>query len=101
VTPEADAILFEKKIPDYPDFLVNSGGVIVSYFEWAQNSENWYWTEDDVNAKLDTIISKSFKSVIDTQKKYLDMKKKISPRTAAYIVAVDRVAKAMKTRGWY
>jgi glutamate dehydrogenase (NAD(P)+) len=101
VTPEADKILFEKKIPDYPDFLVNSGGVIVSYFEWAQNSQNWYWSEEEVNSRLEQIMTRSFKSLIGTQKQYADRGKKISPRTAAYIVAVDRVARAMKARGWY
>lgn len=101
VTPEADKILFERKIPDLPDFLVNSGGVIVSYFEWVQNTQNWYWTEDEVYSRLDAIMTRSFKDVIDMQKKYLDQKKRISPRTAAYIIAVDRVAKAMKARGWY
>lgn len=101
VTPGADQILFERGILDMPDFLVNSGGVIVSYFEWVQNQESYYWTSDDVYKKLDTIITKSFKDVIATQKKYKDAGKKISPRTAAYIVAVDRVARAMKLRGWY
>lgn len=101
VTPDADDILFQKGILDMPDFLVNSGGVIVSYFEWVQNLDSYYWTEDDVYKKLDTILSKSFSDVIKMQGKYSDMGKKISPRTAAYIVAVDRVARAMKIRGWY
>ena len=101
VTPEADDILFEKGILDLPDFLVNSGGVIVSYFEWVQNIQHYYWTEDDVYKKLDTIITRSFSDVMKTQQKYAESGKKISPRAAAYIVAVDRVAKAMKTRGWY
>ncbi len=101
VTPGADRILFEKKIPDYPDFLVNSGGVIVSYFEWAQNTQNWYWTEDEVNSRLEHIMVKSFNDVVASQEKYNSGKTKISPRTAAYIVAIDRVAKAMKVRGWY
>ncbi len=101
VTPAADKILFERGILDMPDFLVNSGGVIVSYFEWVQNTQNYYWTEDEVYKRLDTIITKSFNDVLATQKKYKDNGKKISPRTAAYIVAVERVAAAMKVRGWY
>ncbi len=101
VTPEADAILFEKGILDLPDFLVNSGGVVVSYFEWVQDIDSYYWTEEDVYKKLDTIITRSFNDVLASQKKYKDAGQKISPRTAAYIVAVDRVAKAMKVRGWY
>ncbi len=101
VTPEADKILFEKGIIDMPDFLVNSGGVIVSYFEWVQNIDGYYWTEDDVYKKLDTIITNSFSEVIRMQQDYKKKGKKITPREAAYIVAVDRVAKAMKARGWY
>ena len=100
VTPEADKILWEKGILDLPDFLVNSGGVIVSYFEWVQNLQAYYWTADEVYKKLDTIITNSFNSVIDTQKQYASKDKKISPRTAAYIVAVSRVVAAMKARGW-
>lgn len=101
VTPEADQILFEKGMLDMPDFLVNSGGVIVSYFEWVQNIGNYYWTEEDVYKRLDTIITRSFNDVIAMQKRYKDQGKRISPRDAAYIVAVDRVARAMKVRGWY
>ena len=101
VTPEADAILFEKGIVDLPDFLVNSGGVVVSYFEWVQNIGGYYWDRDDVYAKLDRIMTRSFKSVADTQADYTKKGKKISPRMAAYIVAVGRVAAAMKVRGWY
>jgi glutamate dehydrogenase (NAD(P)+) len=101
VTPEADAILFEKGILDLPDFLVNSGGVVVSYFEWVQNIGGYYWDRDDVYAKLDRIMTRSFKSVKDTQDEYAARGKKISPRMAAYIVAVSRVAAAMKLRGWY
>ncbi|MCL5100555.1 MAG: Glu/Leu/Phe/Val dehydrogenase [Candidatus Marsarchaeota archaeon] len=101
VTPEADKILFERGILDMPDFLVNSGGVIVSYFEWVQNMEGYYWKLDDVYKRLDSIITSSFNDVIKTQKEYKSKGKKISPRMAAYIVSVDRVAKAMKSRGWY
>ncbi|MDE1823501.1 MAG: Glu/Leu/Phe/Val dehydrogenase [Candidatus Micrarchaeota archaeon] len=101
VTPEADKILFEKGIVDMPDFLVNSGGVIVSYFEWAQNTQNYYWSEQDVYSRLDHIITRSYNDVIAMQETYRKRGRKISPRMAAYIVAVDRVAKAMKLRGWY
>ncbi len=101
VTPDADRILFERGILDLPDFLVNSGGVVVSYFEWVQDIGGYYWTQDDVYKKLDTIITRSFNDVMAMQKKYESDGKRISPRTAAYIVAVDRVAKAMKARGWY
>ncbi|MGC8699985.1 MAG: Glu/Leu/Phe/Val family dehydrogenase [Candidatus Micrarchaeia archaeon] len=101
VTPEADEILFEKGILDLPDFLVNSGGVIGSYFEWVQNIGGYYWSAEEVYSKLDKIITKSFYDTINTQKDYASKGKKISPRTAAYIIAVERVAKAMKARGWY
>ncbi len=101
VTPDGSKILHEKGILDLPDFLVNSGGVIGSYFEWVQNQTHEYWTADQVYAKLDSIITKSFKDTMDLRKKYADQKTNISPRTAAYIIAVDRVAKAMKARGWY
>ncbi|MGC8652189.1 MAG: Glu/Leu/Phe/Val family dehydrogenase [Candidatus Micrarchaeia archaeon] len=101
VTPEADKILAEAGVFDLPDFLVNSGGVIVSYFEWVQNIGGYYWSADEVYAKLDKIITKSFNDVIATQKAYVQKGKKINPRMGAYIIAVDRVSKAMKARGWY
>ncbi len=101
VTPEADEILFKKKIFDIPDFLVNSGGVIVSYFEWVQNMQGYYWSEKEVYEKLDSIITKSFNDVIATQRKYEEKGTPIDARTAAYIIAVERVAEAMKIRGWY
>ena len=90
-----------KNIYDAPDFLVNSGGVIVSYFEWVQNINGYYWTEDEVYKKLDAIMTKSFNDVINTQKKYQDKSRKIDMRSAAYIIALERVAATMKIRGWY
>ena len=101
VTPTADEILAQRNVFDIPDFLVNSGGVIVSYFEWVQNNAKYYWSADDVYKKLDTIITRSFNEVMKTQKEYAGKGKKIYPRTAAYIIAVGRVANAMKVRGWY
>jgi glutamate dehydrogenase (NAD(P)+) len=101
VTPSADEILIQNGVFDLPDFLVNSGGVIVSYFEWVQNRGGYYWGENEVYKKLDTIITKSFNDMIQMQKDYAGKGKKISPRMAAYIIAVGRVAAAMKVRGWY
>lgn len=101
VTPEANDILFEKGILDLPDFLVNSGGVIGSYFEWTQNMSGYYWDTDNFYAQLDKKITRAYNDMMGMQKQYADKGNKISPRTAAYIVAVDRVAKAMKLRGWY
>jgi glutamate dehydrogenase (NAD(P)+) len=101
VTPDADNILMEKGVFDLPDFLVNSGGVIVSYFEWVQNINGYYWTADEVYSKLDKIITRSFNDVMKMQSDYAAKGKKINPRMSAYIIAVDRVAKTMKARGWY
>lgn len=101
VTYEADKILAEKKVFGVPDFLVNSGGVTVSYFEWLQNVSGYYWPADEVYKKLDAIITKSFKEVMQKQEEYAKKGEKINTRMAAYIIAVDRVAKAMKYRGWY
>ncbi len=101
VTPDATNILFEKGVVDLPDFLVNSGGVIGSYFEWTQNVSGYYWDTPRFDAELDKIITQSFRDTMATQKGYADKKQKISPRMAAYVIAVDRVARAMKARGWY
>ncbi|MGC8645409.1 MAG: Glu/Leu/Phe/Val family dehydrogenase [Thermoplasmata archaeon] len=95
-TPDADEILAKNKVFDIPDFLANSGGVIVSYFEWVQNIGGFYWDIDEVYQRLDKKISKSFWDTVETMGKY-----NTNPRMAAYILAVDRIAKAMKVRGWY
>ena len=89
ITPEADIKLEKKGIIIVPDILANAGGVIVSYFEWVQNLQNYYWTEKENISKLKTIIEKSFDEVWD-KKECLN----ISMRLAAYVVAVERVAKA-------
>jgi len=95
-TPQADEIFEKKKILMLPDFLSNAGGVTVSYFEWVQNNTGDYWTEEQVYRKLDERMTEATKAVLDTAKKY-----GVYTRTAAYIVAVKRVADAAKSRGWY
>lgn len=95
-TPDADEILKKNNVFDIPDFLANSGGVIVSYFEWVQNIDGIYWDIDEVYQRLDKKVSKSFWETVETMKKY-----NTSSRMAAYILAIDRVSRAMKLRGWY
>ena len=95
-TPDADEIFFKKKIMLLPDFLANSGGVTVSYFEWVQNVGGYYWDLDEVYSRLDKKMTKATKEVLDAAEKY-----KIDTRTAAYTISVKRVADAMKLRGWY
>ena len=94
-TPEADPILEKNKIFVIPDFLCNAGGVVVSYLEWVQNSYGYYWHKDDVYKELDKLMTKAFTNVYETSKKL-----KIDMRTAAYVIAVQRVADAVKARGW-
>ena len=93
-TPQADKTLFEKNIFMIPDVLANAGGVTVSYFEWVQGLQQFFWSERDVNVKLRDIMVKAFGDVYKmSQKHQVDM------RTGAYMVAVQRVADAMMTRG--
>lgn len=89
-TPEADEILFKKGIQVIPDILANAGGVTVSYFEWYQNIKNLHWSEAEVDKRLKKIMIKSFDDVYRASKKY-----KIDLRTAAYIVATERIAKVI------
>lgn len=93
-TPEADTKLFKRGIPVVPDILANAGGVTGSYFEWVQNLNGYAWTERDVLEKLKPIMVDSFEAVWAMATKH-----KVSLRVGAYMVAVDRIVKAMKLRG--
>jgi glutamate dehydrogenase/leucine dehydrogenase len=95
-TPEADAILYDKGVHIIPDILANAGGVTVSYLEWVQNRMGFYWTEERVNEDLETIMVRAFREVMDTAKEY-----KIKMRTAAFIVAINKVRKVAEMRGLY
>lgn len=95
-TPEADKILYEKGVFLLPDILANAGGVTVSYFEWVQDNYCFFWKEKDVNENLHEMMVNSFEDVLKTAKKH-----KLDMRRAAYVVAVARVAEAIKVRGIY
>ena len=95
-TPEADEILFKKGIVVVPDILANSGGVVVSYFEWVQNLQSYYWPFDEVQQKEDALLSGAFEDVWALADEY-----KVDLRNAAYMKSIERISKAMKLRGWY
>ncbi len=94
-TPEADAVLKANNIFVIPDFLCNAGGVTTSYFESVQNDMNFYWSKDEVLQRLDHKMTQAFQSVLE-----MSEKEKVYMRDAAYMVAIDRVVKAMQLRGW-
>ncbi|MCD5390608.1 Glu/Leu/Phe/Val dehydrogenase [candidate division NPL-UPA2 bacterium] len=96
ITPEADKVLSEKEIFIIPDILANAGGVTVSYFEWVQGLQAYFWSEREVNLKLRDIMSKAFNNVLR-----LSLEKKVDMRTAALMLAVSRVAEATRIRGLY
>lgn len=95
-TLEADKILSEKGVLVIPDILANAGGVIVSYFEWVQDLQNFFWTEDEVNKKLNGMLTRSFHTVVE-----LSRKEHVDLRLAALMIAVQRVGRAMLLRGLY
>jgi glutamate dehydrogenase (NAD(P)+) len=95
VTPEADEYFKSKNIFDIPDFLCNAGGVTTSYFESVQNDMNYYWTKEEVLSRLDNQMTIAFNHVLD-----MAVKEGVYMRDAAYMVAIDRVVKAMYLRGW-
>lgn len=94
-TPEADEFFKKNGIFNIPDFLCNAGGVTTSYFEQVQNDMNFYWSKEEVLEKLDQKMTSAFNSVLERSEK-----EKVYMRDAAYMVAIDRVVKAMELRGW-
>lgn len=95
-TPDADTILAKNNVVVIPDILANAGGVTVSYFEWTQNIAGYYWTREDVEAKLRHVMETSLREVLATATKH-----KTTLRKGAYLVAVQRVAEAIELRGGY
>jgi glutamate dehydrogenase (NAD(P)+) len=95
-TPDADEIMYDRGVFLIPDILANAGGVTVSYFEWVQDLNRDHWTEVEVNAKLRTIMVQAFEEVLEES-----TKQEVNMRTAAYLLAVQRVADATAMRGLY
>ena len=95
-TPPADDILFDRGVFVIPDILANAGGVTVSYFEWVQDRQGYFWREDDVNARLMHIMVSAFADVVQYGEKH-----NVNNRIAAYMLAIDRVAFTTKLRGIY
>ena len=96
VTPDADEVLHERGVFLVPDILANSGGVIVSYFEWVQDLQAFFWEEEEINTKLHHVITRAFYEALHTS-----VNKRIDMRRAAYVLAVQRVANATMVRGVY
>jgi glutamate dehydrogenase (NAD(P)+) len=95
-TATADKVLEDKGIFVIPDILANAGGVTVSYFEWVQDRGGYFWDEETVNTRLEKIMVRSFNDVYS-----LGSRHKVTPRVAAYMLAVDRVAAMHRLRGMY
>jgi len=95
-SPAADRLFHDRDICVIPDILANAGGVTVSYFEWVQGLMEFFWSEEEVNEKLHNVMLKAFRDVLD-----VSVREKVDMRTAAYLLAVDRVAEAGRISGVY
>jgi len=95
-TPEADLILADKGITVIPDILCNAGGVVVSYFEWVQGLQAFFWDEGEVRRQMERKLLDNLDAVVGvTARRHCDL------RTAAYMIAIQRIVEAMKVRGFY
>lgn len=95
-TPQADEILKERNILLLPDIFANSGGVLVSYYEWVQNQQGYYWTEEEVEEKEEKDLIKAFNGIVKVKEDY-----KVTFRDATYMYAIKSIEEAMKFRGWF
>ncbi len=95
-TPEADDMLRDKGVVVIPDVIANAGGVTVSYFEWVQDFSSFFWSEEEINARLDKIMREAFAVIWNVSEEH-----KISLRTAAFVVACTRILRAREVRGLY
>jgi glutamate dehydrogenase (NAD(P)+) len=95
LTPDADDVLTDRDVYVFPDILANAGGVTVSYFEWVQNRQRFYWSEERVNDELETVITNAFDDLVDAY----ETNDLPNFRTAAYVVAIERVVKAYEQGG--
>lgn len=94
-TPEAIEIIEDKNIEIIPDILANSGGVLVSYYEWTQNQNGYYWEKDQIQKRQEKDMLKAIEEIYEIKEKY-----KINLRQAAYVKAIGKIAKVMELRGW-
>ena len=95
-TPEADLVLMDNGVLVVPDILANAGGVVVSYFEWVQDLQRYFWDENEINSKMESIMVRSFNTVMDIAEK-----ENVGAREAAMLLAVQRVVDATRARGVY
>ena len=95
-TPEAEALLAERNIVIVPDVLANAGGVTVSYFEWVQDFSSFFWSEDEINQRLERIMGEAFEAIWQ-----LAQERKLPLRTAAFVIGCSRVLEARAIRGLY